>query len=154
MGSVGPMNIGAAAAITGLPPKTIRYYELTGLLPPAPRSRGGYRLYDAANIEVLHFVSRVRTLGFATAEIASLLDLWRNNSRSARDVKALASKHIKDVDDKIAELMSLRRAIAELVERCQGDDRPECPVLDELANGRDDCVERSPRPKPAFPAPC
>lgn len=153
MGSMAPMNIGAVAARTGLPPKTIRYYELIGLLLPAPRSPSGYRLYEATDIEVLRFVNRARTLGFATAEIASLLDLWRNKDRGAADVKVLASKHIKDVDDKIAELMSLRHAVAELVERCQGDDRPVCPILDELANGRDDRVERSHRPKPAFSAP-
>jgi MerR family copper efflux transcriptional regulator len=149
MGPVASMNIGAVAAKTGLPPKTIRYYELIGLLPPAPRSSGGYRLYNAADIEVLRFVNRARLLGFATAEIASLLDLWRNKDRSADDVKALASKHIKNVDERIAELVSLRHALAELVERCQGDHRPECPILDEIANGRDEFVEWNRRSKPA-----
>lgn len=154
MGSVGSINIGAVAARTGLPPKTIRYYELIGLLPPAPRSRGSYRLYDTADIEVLRFVNRARTLGFATAEIAGLLDLWRNKDRSTADVKALASKHIKDVDEKIADLISLRQTIAQFAERCQGDDRPECPLLNEPANGQEDRVERSPRPRPNFSAPC
>jgi MerR family copper efflux transcriptional regulator len=151
MGSVGPMTIGAMAERTGLLRRTIRYYERIGLLPPAPRSRGGYRLYDAADIAVLRFVGRARTLGFATAEIASLL--WRNKNRSAADVKALASKHIKDVDAKIAELMSLRQAVVKLAERCQGDDRLECPILDELASGGNDRTAQRSRARPAPLAP-
>lgn len=147
------VKISTVAADTGVPPKTIRYYEIIGLIPPAPRSPNGYRMYGAADIQVLRFVKRARTLGFTIAEIASLLDLWRNKKRSSAGVKALASKRIREVNDKIAELLTFRHAVAELAERCHGDDRPECPILDDLANGRDDRAAGRQRAKPAFLTP-
>lgn len=148
-----PMNISAVAAKTGVPPRTIRYYERIGLIPPAPRSSGGYRLYGATEVQILRFIKRARTLGFTIPEITSLLDLWRNGNRSNADVKALTCGHLRDVDDKIAEFVALRRSLAELVARCQGDGRPECPILDELATSPEDHAARPDRAVPALSTP-
>lgn len=130
------MNIGAAAVASGLPPKTIRYYEQIGLIPEAGRTGGGYRDYDDTDVQILRFLKRVRGLGFTVAECRELLSLYRDHDRASADVKAIALRRIEDIERKIAELASMRRTLKHLAEHCQGDHRPECPIIDDLAEGR------------------
>ncbi|GFM68096.1 MULTISPECIES: Cu(I)-responsive transcriptional regulator [Pseudomonas syringae group] len=129
------MNIGQAASKSGLSAKMIRYYESIGLLRPASRSDSGYRLYSPEDLHTLAFIKRSRDLGFSLEEVGKLLTLWQDRQRASSDVKALAHKHIDDLNQKIEELASLRDTLQELVEHCQGDDRPDCPILKDLASG-------------------
>lgn len=129
------MNIGAAARRSSVPAKTIRYYEEIGLIPKASRTESGYRDYDEQDVQILRFVHRARDLGFPVKDVAALLELWRDRSRSSAQVKALAASHIAAIDQKIEELKSIRRTLSDLVSRCHGDDRPDCPILDDLASG-------------------
>lgn len=127
------MNIGQAAKRTGLSAKMIRYYEAIDLLPAAGRSESGYRLYSTRDLHRLSFIKRARDLGFSLAEIARLLALWEDKSRASADVHAVAEQHIAQLTEKIAELTSLRATLQELVNHCHGDDRPDCPILQDLA---------------------
>ncbi|HJO74836.1 MAG TPA: Cu(I)-responsive transcriptional regulator [Rhodospirillales bacterium] len=129
------MNIGAAAEATGVPAKTIRYYESIGLIPPATRAENGYRHYTGFDIETLKFIQRARRLGFSVKDVGGLLELWRDKDRTSASVKALALKHISDVEQRIRELDTIRRTLVDLTDRCHGDDRPDCPILDEFASG-------------------
>jgi MerR family copper efflux transcriptional regulator len=129
------MNIGSAAERSGVPPKTIRYYESIGLIAAADRRANNYRDYSESDVQTLRFIHRARSLGFSVKEVAGLLALWRDRRRASHDVKALALAHVDDIDRKIAELQSMRRTLTELTERCHGDQRPECPILDDLAGG-------------------
>lgn len=129
------MNIGTAARRSGVSAKTIRYYEDIGLIPKAKRTESGYRDYDEQDVQILRFVHRARDLGFPVKDVAALLELWRDRSRGSAQVKALATSHIAAIDRKIAELKSIRRTLSDLVSRCHGDDRPDCPILDDLAAG-------------------
>ncbi|MBD1554363.1 Cu(I)-responsive transcriptional regulator [Pseudomonas typographi] len=129
------MNIGQAARRSGLSAKMIRYYESIGLLTPAQRSGSGYRLYGAADLHTLGFIKRARDLGFSLDEVARLLELWRDRGRASADVKALAYEHIATLNLRIAELASLRDTLQGLADHCQGDERPDCPILDELQAG-------------------
>ncbi|WP_312935840.1 Cu(I)-responsive transcriptional regulator [Pseudomonas sp.] len=129
------MNIGQAARRSGLSAKMIRHYEAIGLLAPAARSDSGYRLYQADDLHRLAFIKRSRDLGFSLDEVARLLTLWQDRQRASADVKALAQQHIDALDQRIAELLSLRETLAHLVAGCQGDDRPDCPILKDLAQG-------------------
>ena len=131
------MNIGTVAEKSGVPPKTIRYYESIGLIPSADRRPNGYRSYDDTVMHTLKFIKRTRGLGFSIDEVRDLLDLWRNRHRSSASVKTMTAKHLKVLHRKIAELRSMRRTLADLVERCRGDDRPDCPILDDLADGEE-----------------
>ena len=131
------MNIGAAARASGVPAKTIRYYEEIGLIEAAARSGGNYRVYAERDVETLRFIQRARSLGFSVGEVAELLALWRDRSRSSRQVKALASRHLQDIDGKITALKSMRDTLNELIERCHGDARPDCPILADLAGYED-----------------
>ena len=131
------MNIGTAARASGIPAKTIRYYEEIGLIQPAERSDGNYRVYDEHEVQTLRFIRRARSLGFSVDEVAELLDLWRDRSRSSRRVKALANRHLEDIDGKIAALKTMRDTLNELIERCHGDARPDCPILADLAGQGD-----------------
>ncbi|MBF8675988.1 Cu(I)-responsive transcriptional regulator [Pseudomonas fulva] len=128
------MNIGQAAARTGLSTKMIRYYESIGLLKPALRSDSGYRIYQPADLHALAFIKRSRDLGFSLEEVGKLLTLWQDRHRASADVKALANQHIDVLNTRIEELVSLRDTLVELVSSCHGDDRPDCPILKELAN--------------------
>jgi MerR family copper efflux transcriptional regulator len=130
------MTIGQAAASCGVPPKTIRYYEELGLFKPAERFANRYRAYDESNIQTLRFIRRARDLGFSLQEIDRLLALYRNRRRASEDVKRLALAHVAELDHKISELMRIRDTLAELARRCRGDQRPECPILDELERSR------------------
>lgn len=126
-------TIGEAATRSGVPPKTIRFYEEIGLVQPAARSANGYRAYGEKEIRILEFVSRARALGFSLKDIAALLELYRDRGRASHDVKKLAKGHIAELDRRIAEMTAIRTALADLVRRCRGDHRPDCPILDELA---------------------
>ena len=128
----GGLNIGSVAQAAGLPAKTIRYYESIGLVAPAGRRANGYRSYSQADMRTLAFIKRARSLGFSVEEVRDLLDLWRNKSRKSAAVKALTTKHIEALDRKITELQSMREALADLVNACHGDARPDCPILVEL----------------------
>lgn len=127
------MNIGQAAALSGVPAKTIRYYESVGLIPPADRKASGYRDYDRKEVETLRFIQRARSLGFSVKEVADLLELWCDRSRASADVKAVALAHVAEIERKIVELEGMRRTLLDLTRRCHGDARPDCPILEELA---------------------
>lgn len=129
------MNIGQAARHSGLSAKMIRYYESIGLLRPATRSDSGYRLYGPEDLHSLAFIKRSRDLGFSLEEVAKLLTLWQDRQRASADVKALATQHIDALNRRIEELVNLRDTLGELIAHCQGDDRPDCPILKDLANG-------------------
>lgn len=126
------MNIGTAARQSGLPPKTIRYYEDIGLL-TADRAANGYRDYSAEDVHRLRFVQRSRSLGFSVEECRQLLSLYTDRDRASADVKAIATEKLGEIDRKIAELTGLREMLGHLVENCHGDDRPECPIIDGLS---------------------
>ena len=127
------MNIGQVARRTGLPAKTIRYYESVGLIDEPNRADNGYRRYAEAHVDTLAFVHRARDLGFSIDEIRDLLTLWRDRGRASADVKRIALKQIDDIGRRIDKLESIRRTLVHLTERCHGDDRPDCPILDDLA---------------------
>ena len=129
------MNIGTAASESGVSAKTIRYYESIGLIPPARRAENGYRNYTEFDVETLRFIQHSRRLGFSVKDVGNLLELWGDKERSSADVKALALKHISEVEQRIKELETIRRTLIDLTDRCHGDDRPDCPILDDLATG-------------------
>lgn len=129
------MQIGYAAKLSGVPAKTIRYYESIGLIEPAPRSNGGYRNYGERDVETLRFIQKARSLGFSVENVGNLLALWRDRERKSAQVKQLANQHLEAIDRKLAELESMRRVLTHLIERCHGDERPDCPILDDLAGG-------------------
>ena len=133
------MNIGDVAERSGLPAKTIRYYEDIGLIRP-DRSANGYRRFRDADLHKLAFLGRARSLGFTIEECRALLALYADPGRASADVKQVAGEHLVQIDRKIAALRSMRGTLARLVEHCHGDDRPECPILDELA-GEDPRVD-------------
>lgn len=126
-------TIGEAARRAGLPAKTIRYYESIGLIAPAGRTEAGYRLYDARAVRTLQFIHRARELGFSVAQVRELLALWQDRGRSSGDVKAVAQAHIADIDRRMQELQAMRDTLGDLVDRCRGDHRPDCPILADLA---------------------
>lgn len=127
------MNIGEAARRSGLPTKTIRFYEEIGLVPAAGRDANGYRRYGEREAHLLHFVHRARSLGFTVEECRELLALYNDRGRASADVKALALTRIADIERKIAELQAMKATLEHLAERCHGDARPDCPILDDLA---------------------
>jgi Cu(I)-responsive transcriptional regulator len=127
------MNIGQAAAASGVTAKMIRHYEEIGLVPPPRRTASNYRTYSASDVHVLGFVKRARTLGFSMADIKNLLALWGSKGRSSASVKKIAGRHIAELKRKIAETQSLVAALEHLSRHCHGDERPECPILDDLA---------------------
>jgi Cu(I)-responsive transcriptional regulator len=130
------VSIKEAALNSGLPAKTIRYYEQIGLVLPK-RSDNGYRAFDDADVHKLRFLSRARGLGFSVEDCRRLLALYDNNHRASADVKALAQQHVTEIDTKIEELRSMRHTLNHLIHTCAGDDRPDCPILNNLALGKD-----------------
>ena len=140
------MNIGTVADRAGVTSKTIRYYESIGLIDPARRTESGYRVYDERDVQTLRFVHRARSLGFSVSEVADLLALWRDRNRASADVKALARQHLRDIDRKIADLQGMRDTLVHLMERCHGDERPDCPILDDLAGAQPKSDEGARRP--------
>ncbi|MBT3659906.1 MAG: Cu(I)-responsive transcriptional regulator [Rhodospirillaceae bacterium] len=127
------MNIGKIADETGITAKTIRYYESIDLIPAAERQSNGYRSYTDNDVATLKFISRARTLGFSLEEVRGLLTLWYDKNRASSDVKALALIHIEEIETRIAELQSVKNTLLHLTARCQGNDRPDCPILEDLA---------------------
>ncbi len=126
------MNIGDAAKATGLPPKTIRYYEDIKLV-IADRLENGYRTYSDAHIHKLRFVQRARGLGFSIDDCRALLSLYEDRNRASAEVKGIARKHLRDIEAKISELQNLQETLSHLVAHCAGDHRPDCPIIDDLA---------------------
>ena len=129
------MNIGEAAAASKLPAKTIRYYEEIGLIRPA-RDGNGYRAFSGRDVHRLAFLARARGLGFSIGECRALLALYDDQGRASEDVKRLAERHLQRIDQRIGELQALRQTLAGLVHSCAGDERPDCPILDDLAAGQ------------------
>jgi MerR family copper efflux transcriptional regulator len=127
------LNIGEAAHASGVSAKMIRHYEAIGLMPAARRTASGYRVYDEEDIRVLQFIHRGRALGFSLENIAGLLALWQDKNRASADVRRLAEQHIGELDRKIAELESMKRTLEALAHSCHGDQRSDCPILDDLA---------------------
>ena len=137
------MNIGEAAQRSGLSAKTIRYYEESGLIAPAARAENGYRDYSDTDVHKLRFVRHARGLGFSVDDCAQLLSLYQDKSRHSADVKAIAQQHLSDVENKIRELEELRNTLSHLVDCCHGDNRPDCPILEGIAEGPEDTIEGS-----------
>ncbi|WP_374432083.1 Cu(I)-responsive transcriptional regulator [Tabrizicola sp.] len=129
------MNIGEAAAASGVSAKMIRYYEETGLIPPAGRTASGYRTYGPKEVQILRFVRRARNLGFPMEKVADLLALWRDRSRASADVKQLAEAQVEALDARIREMQDMKATLQHLVHSCAGDQRPDCPILDDLGGG-------------------
>ena len=125
------MNISEAASASGLPAKTIRYYEDIGLV-AAGRGGNGYRQFAERDIHRLKFLARARDLGFSIDECRQLLALWDDKQRASADVRDLARRHLSDIEAKIADLQAMHDTLSELVDRCAGDDRPDCPILSTL----------------------
>jgi Cu(I)-responsive transcriptional regulator len=145
--SDGLLNIGRAAEASGVSPKMIRHYESIGLLPAAGRTVAGYRIYKEGDVHTLRFIRRARDLGFSMKEIGALVSLWGNRRRASADVKKLAAGHMQRLDAKIHEMQSMRDTLAHLAEHCHGDDRPDCPILDDLATQHGNhCQERKKAP--------
>ncbi len=126
------MNIGELAEKTQLNAKMIRRYEELGIIPKASRSLSGYRQYEDKDVNVLIFVKRARALGFSMKDIKQLLSLWRNKSRSSAQVKSIAMKHQQELTQKLTEIQTMLKTINHLVHNCHGDDRPDCPIIEEL----------------------
>ncbi|EJL90926.1 Cu(I)-responsive transcriptional regulator [Polaromonas sp. CF318] len=131
--STGPLNIGQAAARSGVSAKMVRHYESLGLLPAVHRSDAGYRQYGEKEVHTLRFIRRARALGFSMAEIAELLKLWQNKRRASADVKRIAMAHVADLERRIAEMEAMKQTLGHLAHCCQGNSRPDCPILTELA---------------------
>lgn len=127
------MTIGEAARASGVSAKMLRHYESLGLLGRVARTDAGYRLYSEADVHALRFIRRARDLGFSMAEIAELVGLWRNRRRSSANVKRIAERHAAELAQRIEAMQSMQRTLSHLIHGCHGDDRPECPILDDLA---------------------
>ena len=132
-GSMQRFNIGEAAARSGVSAKMVRHYESLGLLPTVGRTESGYRQYAEREVHTLRFIRRARDLGFSMAEIAELLKLWQNRRRASADVKRIALAHVADLDRRMQELAAMKHTLERLAACCHGDGRPDCPILDELA---------------------
>lgn len=126
------MNIGEVAERSGLPPKTIRYYEDIGLVCPR-RSENGYRAFRESDLHKLAFLGRARMLGFSIEDCRALLNLYEDESRESAQVKEIAEDHLKAIDEKISQLRSMRETLSHLIRSCHGDHRPDCPILNDLA---------------------
>lgn len=141
------MNIGQAARASGVSAKMIRYYEQIGLVRAADRTDSNYRTFDDRNVNELRFIKRARSLGFSVEEITNLLPLWRDRSRPSREVKAIADAHVADLETRIAEMQAMADTLRHLSHCCAGDDRPDCPILADLAG-----AGATPNPVPKRPA--
>lgn len=130
----GPMNIGEAAKAAGVSPKMIRHYEQTGLLPEAERTEAGYRQYGEREVSVLRFIRQSRRLGFSVPQIAELIGQWGDARRTSREVKAIATKHLADLEEKLQEIAEMKAGLEQLVAACAGDGHSDCAILDNLAS--------------------
>jgi len=127
------MNIGEAAAASGVSAKMIRYYESIGLIPKTVRTEAGYRVYSESDVHTLRFIRRARDLGFSVDQIFELVALWRDRSRASTDVKRIALEHVNVLERKIEELLGMANTLKYLANHCHGDTRPDCPIIEELA---------------------
>lgn len=127
------MNIGQAAEHSGVSAKMIRHYESIGLLRPAARSSNTYRQYGEQDVHELRFIGRARSLGFSMKEIGELLSLWRDRERPSSDVRQVAARHLHELEDKLAEMQAMVTTLRKLIHACHGDERPDCPILEDLA---------------------
>lgn len=130
------MNIGEAAKASGVNAKLIRHYESIGIIPKASRSESGYRKYSENDVHILTFVRRSRSLGFSMKEIKKLVSLWRNRSRASSEVKNMTMTHIKALEEKIQDLQAIKNTLSNLAKHCHGDDRPACPILEDISEKR------------------
>lgn len=126
-------NIGEASTATGVSAKMIRHYESVGLIPKASRTFAGYRLYADADLHRLRFIKRSRNLGFSMKQIDTLLALWGDQQRASSEVKKLALAHANELGDRILEMQAMQRTLVALSKNCRGNQRPDCPILDDLA---------------------
>ena len=133
------MNIGQAASASGVTAKMIRYYESIGLIPTSKRTDAGYRTYSGNDVHTLRFVKRARSLGFSLEQIRELLSLWHDPARASADVKAIAEGHVAQLEQRIRELTDMRDTLSHLAHACAGDHRPDCPILQVLAEPGEDC---------------
>jgi Cu(I)-responsive transcriptional regulator len=133
------MNIGQAAKESGVSAKMLRHYESLGLLGKVSRTDSGYRQYGLADVHTLRFIKRSRDLGFSMAEISELVNLWQNRRRASASVKRIAQKHVDELSTRIEAMQAMQRSLQTLLQTCQGDDRPDCPILDDLAGGAGSC---------------
>lgn len=131
----GMLNIGETAKASGVSAKMIRHYESIGLIGEAVRTDAGYRVYRQRDIDVLRFIHRSRELGFPLEQIKTLLALWQDKQRASKDVRDMARVHIAELDRKIADMQAMKRTLETLSTKCHGDDRPDCPILDDLSLG-------------------
>lgn len=129
------MNIGQASKASGVSAKMIRYYDESGLVRPSNRTDANYREYGEREVNELRFIRRARSLGFSMEEISQLLSLWRDRERPSRDVKAIADRHVADLDARVAEMQAMADTLRHLSRCCAGDDRPDCPILADLTYG-------------------
>ncbi len=134
--SSGPINIGQAARASGVSAKMVRHYESLGLLGAVARTDSGYRQYRAADVHTLRFIKRSRELGFSMAEIAELVSLWHDQGRASASVKQIAQSHVLELEKRIQAMQSMRRTLQNLLQHCHGDERPDCPILDDLSGNR------------------
>ena len=128
-----PVNIGQAAARSGVSAKMLRHYESLGLLGRVTRTDNGYRQYTEADVHSLRFIKRSRDMGFSMAEIAELVNLWHDRRRASASVKTIAQKHLDDLSARIEAMQAMQRTLQNLLHHCHGDERPDCPILDDLA---------------------
>lgn len=129
-----PVSIGLAAERSGISAKMVRHYESLGLLPSVARTDSGYRQYGEIEVHTLRFIKRSRDLGFSMAEIAELVALWQNRRRASASVKRIAQKHLDDLAARIEAMQAMQRTLGQLLIHCHGDERPDCPILDDLAS--------------------
>jgi MerR family copper efflux transcriptional regulator len=140
------MNIGQASKASGVSAKMIRYYEGIGLIPPSARRESGYRDYASADLHRLGFIRRARDLGFSIDEIRALLRLWSDQGRSSREVKAIALRHISELDQRARQLTEMADALRHLADACEGDGRPDCPIIEGIETGHACDAKASARP--------
>ena len=134
-----PVAIGVAARLSSVSARMVRHYESLGLLSSVTRTDGGYRQYSEADVRALQFIKRGREMGFSMAEIAELVSLWHNRRRASADVKRIAQKHVDELAQRIEAMQAMQRTLTNLLDHCHGDDRPDCPILDDLGGGIDTC---------------
>ncbi len=133
MTSSAPVNIGEAARLSGISTRMVRHYESLGLLGEVHRTDSGYRQYSAAEVHTLRFIKRSRDMGFSMEQVAELVGLWHNRRRTSATVKRIAQSHLDELEQRIAAMQGMQRTLAHLVHCCHGDQRPDCPILDDLA---------------------
>jgi len=131
-----PVNIGVAARMSGVSPKMVRHYESLGLLPRVGRTDAGYRLYTEADVHSLRFIKRSRELGFSMEDINQLVGLWHNRRRASSNVRRIAQQHAEELGERINAMQAMQRSLQQLIHCCHGDERPDCPILDDLAGLR------------------